>query len=156
MGGRGASSGNSKNPHEKFIQSLIGEDMPRGDLQGVVEAYAMSNGLSPRQEDELLNEIDRRNSRLTAKNSLNLTSEQYNKLSETYARVGYKVEELQKNNKYINKSVDEIRTAGREVREKIRNEYDYVEPNKRNAKLYKKYKLEQYKIDFALSLKFLK
>ena len=61
MGGRGASSGNSKNPHEKFIQSLIGEDMPRGDLQGVVEAYAMSNGLSPRQEDELIDIIEKRN-----------------------------------------------------------------------------------------------
>lgn len=58
MGGRGASSGNSKNPHEKFIQSLIGEDMPRGDLQGVIEAYAMSNGLSTRQENAILDKID--------------------------------------------------------------------------------------------------
>ena len=58
MGGRGASS--MKNNHDRFVNKLIKEAaaMPRGDLQGVVEAYAMSNGLDSNWENAALEKID--------------------------------------------------------------------------------------------------
>ena len=70
MGGRGASS--MKNNHESFITKMMREanDMTRGDLQGVVEAYAMSNGLDSKWENETLAKIDKANTILDNKDRI--------------------------------------------------------------------------------------
>lgn len=59
MGGRGASS--MKNNHDRFVNKMIKEagEMTRGDLQGVIEAYAMKNGLDSKWENEVLDKIDK-------------------------------------------------------------------------------------------------
>ena len=62
MGGRGQSSGKVaggiKEKTDKFVKELIGVGMPRGDLQGVVEAFAMTNKLSFMEGDAILGQID--------------------------------------------------------------------------------------------------
>jgi len=69
MGGRGASS--MKSNHDRFVNKLIREagEMTRGDLQGVVEAYAMRNGLDSNWENATLEKID--NAQYGAENKTN-------------------------------------------------------------------------------------
>ncbi len=65
MGGRGQSSGKVaggiKEKTDKFVKELMGVGMPRGDLQGVVEAFAMTNKLSFMEGDAILGQIDKYN-----------------------------------------------------------------------------------------------
>lgn len=60
MGGRGATSSNTGTQSvESFVKDMVDNynEFTRGDLQGVVEAYAMQTG---KDDEELLREIDRR------------------------------------------------------------------------------------------------
>lgn len=56
MGGRGASSSKSSGV-DNFIKDIVknSDDFTRGDLQGVVEAYALKHGMN---DEELLQKID--------------------------------------------------------------------------------------------------
>lgn len=60
MGGRGASSANG-NARENFVKSFLGQFITDGDIEAAVMAYAMRNKLTPRQENELIEEIQNRN-----------------------------------------------------------------------------------------------
>lgn len=70
MGGRGVSSMRAN--HESFVNKMIREagKMTRGDLQGVIEAYAMRNGLDSKWENEALNRIDKSNTILDSKENI--------------------------------------------------------------------------------------
>ena len=63
MGGRGQGSGKIAGgiaeKTDKLIKELVAVGMPRGDLQGVVGAFAMTNKLSFAEEDAILEEIDK-------------------------------------------------------------------------------------------------
>ena len=63
MGGRGQGSGKVaggiKEKTDKLIKELVAVGMPRGDLQGSVEAFAITNKLSFSEEDAILRRIDK-------------------------------------------------------------------------------------------------
>ena len=63
MGGRGQGSGKVAGgiaeKTDKLIKELVAVGMPRGDLQGTVEAFAMTNKLGFAEENAILEEIDK-------------------------------------------------------------------------------------------------
>ncbi len=135
MGGRGASSGNNNNPHENFIKSFLGEDMTAGDLQGAVEAYAMRNGLTPRQEDELVNEIEKRNDEY-------FKSVKAVEIDTGDTVVGYR---LLSNGKLANMFNDEVYDVKKDLRSIISDAKDYGY----KVKAYTQKELKQYDKDKA-------
>lgn len=69
MGGRGASGYEVGLKIDNFIEKLIegADKMTRGDLQNVVEAYAIRNKFSKSDEENILGEIDTRMKRRNIK-----------------------------------------------------------------------------------------
>lgn len=63
MGGRGQGSGKAigglQAKTDKLVKELVAVGMPRGDLQGTVEAFAMTNKLSFMEGDAILQRIDK-------------------------------------------------------------------------------------------------
>ncbi len=106
MGGRGQSSGKVaggiKEKTDKFVKEIVGVGMPRGDLQGVVEAFAMTNKLSFMEGDAILGEIDKFNDFIYGK--AELTSEALKS-----ARVQKEIKEFAKKNnvstKFLNQKI---------------------------------------------------